>query len=284
VNARVGADEHRLRLTLHYDGAGFAGWQVQPAARTVQGELEAALERLTTAPARVIAAGRTDRGVHATGQVAGVTVPRRWEPAMLRRALNAVLPDDLWVADARRAADDFHARYDAVARGYVYRVGTAGVSRSPFLRRWCWPLAEPLDAGALGDAAARFRGAHSFRAFAKAGQPERGEMCTVHVAEWREWPGAGLLFAVVANRFLHHMVRYMVGTMIDVARGRRPAHEIDALLAGEPLRGATGRPVETSPPAPAEGLYLTRVHYAGDIVDGDDHTWSGEDAIDEVLS
>jgi tRNA pseudouridine38-40 synthase len=284
VNARVGADEHRLRLTLHYDGGGFAGWQVQPSERTVQGELEAALTRLTGGPGRVIAAGRTDRGVHATGQVVGVTVPRRWDAGELRRALNAVLPHDVWVADARTAADGFHARYDAVARGYLYRVGTAGVSRSPFLRRWCWPLAEPLDPAVLNVAAARFVGEHSFRAFAKAGQPERGELCTVHAAGWRDWPGTGLLFAVVANRFLHHMVRYMVGTLVDVARGRRDVEGIAALLRGEVMLDEGGRPLETSPPAPPEGLYLTRVWYAEDIVDGDDHNWSGEDAIDEVLS
>jgi tRNA pseudouridine38-40 synthase len=282
VSVRAGPDEHRIRLTLHYDGSGFAGWQVQPGERTVQGELEAALARLTTAPARVIAAGRTDSGVHATGQVVGATVPRKWEPAALLRALNAVLPDDVWVADAGAAADDFHARYDAVARGYIYRLGTAPVSRSPFLGRWCWPLGLPLELEVLQAAAARFVGEHSFRAFAKAGQPERGERCTVHAAEWRVWRPAGLQFRVVANRFLHHMVRYMVGTMVDVARGRRPVHDIAGLLAGEPG-------LETSPPAPAAGLYLTRVFYDADVADdgtsyGSGHSWSGEDATDEILS
>jgi tRNA pseudouridine38-40 synthase len=270
VNARAGPDQHLIRLTLHYDGGSFAGWQLQPDDRTVQGELEAALARLTAAPVRVIAAGRTDRGVHATGQVVGAAVPRKWTPDELRRALNAVLPADVWVAAADRVGDHFHARYDAVARGYIYRLGTSAAVRSPFLRRWCWPLATPVPLEPLRDAARRFPGDHSFRAFAKAGQPERGERCTVHVAEWREWRGAGLEFRVVANRFLHHMVRYMVGTMVDVARGRRAAGEIDRLLAGD----AT---LETSPPAPPEGLFLTRVYY-------EDHDWGGEDAIHEVLS
>jgi tRNA pseudouridine38-40 synthase len=270
VSARVGPDEHRVRLTIHYDGGRFAGWQVQVAERTVQGELEAALKRLVTAPVRAIGAGRTDTGVHATGQVASCTVPRRWPAAELRRALNAVLPDDIWIADAAETAPDFHARYDAVARGYVYRLGTAPVSRSPFLCPWCWPLAEPLDAGLLNDAAQRFVGGHSFRAFAKSGQPARGERCTVHVASWREWRRAGLQFRVVANRFLHHMVRYMVGTMVAVARGLRPAADIDALLSG-----TAG--LKISPPAPAAGLYLTRVYYEGD-------NWSDEDAANEILS
>lgn len=265
----VAEGEHRVRLTLQYDGGAFAGWQVQRAGRTVQGELEAALHRLTNAPARVIAAGRTDSGVHATGQVVGVTVPRRWEPAELRRALNAVLPGDVWVAEAAAAAIDFHARYDAVGRGYVYRVGTTPLSHSPFLRRWCWPLGEPLSLAALEDAAGRFVGDHSFRAFAKAGQPERGERCVVHRAEWREAPPTGVALHVVANRFLHHMVRYMVGTMVDVARRRRPAADIDGMLHGrDDLR--------TSPPAPPGGLYLTRVYYPGD-------DWSAEDPSNEIL-
>jgi tRNA pseudouridine38-40 synthase len=272
VRARAGADEHRIRLTLQYDGSGFAGWQVQPGERTVQAELEAALARLTNAPTRVLAAGRTDRGVHATGQVVGAVVAQKWEADALRRALNAVLPSDIWIAEAAVAATDFHARYDAVARGYTYRLGTAPVSRSPFLRRWCWPLALPLELDRLNAAAAAFVGDHSFRAFARSGQPERGERCTVHAAEWTQWPRAGVLFRVVANRFLHHMVRYMVGTMVDVARGRRPLEDVAALLAG-----ADG--LETSPPAPPEGLYLTRVYY-----EQHDRAWRGEDAADEILS
>jgi tRNA pseudouridine38-40 synthase len=269
VNARLGPDEHRIRLELHYDGSGFAGWQVQPGKRTVQGAVEDAIARLTGMEPRVVAAGRTDTGVHSTGQVAGTTVPRKWTPQELRRGLNAILPRDIWVAQAAVAADDFHARYDAVARGYVYRLGTADVSRSPFLRQRCWPLREPLTLARLNDAAGRFIGRHSFRAFAKTGQPQRGELCTVHIAAWRSWEPAGLLFHVVANRFLHHMVRYMVGTIVDIGRGRRPVSVIDELLSG-----AAG--VRMSRPAPPDGLYLTRVYYPGD-------DWSADD-IDEILS
>jgi tRNA pseudouridine38-40 synthase len=271
VSARVGPGDRRIRLRLHYDGSGFAGWQVQPerAGRTVQGELEAALARITQAPGRVIAAGRTDSGVHATGQVVSATVPLKWEPEPLRRALNGVLPFDIWVAEAAAAEERFHARYDAVARGYVYRLGSAPVSRSPFLRGRCWALGEPLSPGLLHEAARRLPGEHSFRAFAKSGQPQRGDVCTVHRAEWREWHGVGMTFHVVANRFLHHMVRYLVGTMTDVARQRRAVTDMDALLAGD-------AGVVTSPPAPPEGLYLSRVYYPGD-------DWSVEDT-DEILS
>ncbi|HSJ08052.1 MAG TPA: tRNA pseudouridine(38-40) synthase TruA [Longimicrobiales bacterium] len=268
--ARTGPDEHRLRLTLQYDGSSFAGWQVQPAKRTVQGELEAALARITTRPVRVTAAGRTDAGVHATGQVVSLTVSRQWTPERLQRALNAVLPRDVWVASAAAANPEFHARYDARARGYVYRVGTSPLARSPFLWRRCWPLCEALDRDALDAAAARLQGEHSFRAFARSGQPHRGDRCVVHLAEWREWQPAGLRFRVVANRFLHHMVRYLVGTMVDVARGRRGTDEVAGLLEGVAGLG-------TSPPAPPGGLYLTDVYYEGD-------SWTGEDVINEVLS
>lgn len=173
---------------------------------------------------------------------------------MLARALNAVLPPDIWVSAVDVVPDEFHARYGALARGYSYRVGTRAEARSPFVRRWCWPLGLPLAPDLLEQAANRFTGTHSFKAFAKSGQPERGEHCTVLLAQWRPWAATGLEFRVTANRFLHHMVRYMVGTMVDVGRGRRPVDDIDALLRGE-------AGMETSPPAPASGLCLRRVYY-----------------------
>src|SRR5688500_4523190 len=154
-------------LPLHYDGAGFMGWQVQPGARTVQSELEAALSRLADQTVTVIAAGRTDRGVHATGQVASALVPPKWTAAAIHRALNAILPDDVWVADAREVPLEFHARYSAIARSYEYRIGTSEAAFSPFERRWCWALRESIDLSTVAAAAAQLPGCHSFRAFAK---------------------------------------------------------------------------------------------------------------------
>src|SRR5690606_19494410 len=130
----------RIRFTLHYDGAAFFGWQLQPALRTVQGEVEGVLARLLDRPTRVIASGRTDRGVHATGQVVAVDVPSRWTPVELRRAMNALLPPDVWVAAAELAPGDFHPRFDAIRRVYHYRVGIAPEAASPFHARWCWAL------------------------------------------------------------------------------------------------------------------------------------------------
>ena len=244
----------RVRLTLHYDGSGFHGWQVQPGVRTVQHELEAALARLTTRPVRTAAAGRTDAGVHATGQVVSFDVPARWQPSELRRALNAVLPDDVWVAAADEAPGDFHARFSATDRGYEYRVGTAETAASPFHRRVCWVMREPLDRLALNRCATFLLGEHSFRAFAHAGQEERGDRCTVYESKWWDWQPLGIVYRVRANRFLHHMVRYLVGTMVDVARGRRPLEDVPGLLESAPG-------LETSPPAPPHGLFLVHVGY-----------------------
>ncbi len=249
--------DHRFKLTLHYDGAPFLGWQIQPRGRTVQGEMEAALARLVGAMRPVVASGRTDRGVHAKGQVVAVTLPPRWSAGELRRGLNALLPPDIWVETATVVHDDFHPRYDALARSYRYQLGIQPWAASPFHRPWCWPLTRPVDVDLLQRGAALLLGGHSFHAFAKAGQEERGHRCKVVEAAWVPWPEAGVAFVITADRFLHHMVRYLVGTMVDVARGRRSLDELEELLT------APDTDLITSPPAPPEGLFLTRVDYPG---------------------
>jgi tRNA pseudouridine38-40 synthase len=248
---------HRIRMTVHYDGREFHGWQVQPEQRTVQGEMERVLSRLTNRPCAVVGSGRTDRGVHATGQVAAADVPERWTAHSLRRAMNALLPGDVWIAEAVEATPFFHPRYDALSRSYVYKLGLAPLADSPFHAPWCWPLARPVDLGRMAEATALLVGDHSFKAFAKAGQEERGDRCTVTEARWAEWNGIGLEFHVSANRFLHHMVRYLVGTLVDVGIGERPVSDVADLLENAPG-------LETSPPAPPEGLFLTRVDYPRD--------------------
>lgn len=244
---------NRLKLTVHYDGSAFRGWQLQPDQRTVQGDLEAAISKLADRPCRVMGSGRTDTGVHATGQVAAVDLPARWTPDELRRSLNAVLADDVWVESVKAVSPDFHPRYDAVARTYTYEVGTRPEAASPFHRRTCWPLGEELDRELLDRCAAEMVGEHSFLAFAKAGQEERGDRCHVTDARWTSF-ALGFRFSVTADRYLHHMVRYLVGTMVDIARGRRPVEDLSRLLANDPE-------LTTSPPAPAQGLFLTRVEY-----------------------
>ena len=247
--------DKRLKLILQYDGSAFHGWQIQREERTVQGELEAALEQLTSTRRPVIGSGRTDRGVHATGQVAVASLPDTWQPEKLEKALFAVLPDDIWIKSVEPASPDFHPRYDAVNRTYLYYLGLSAEARSPFHRHWCWPFAKPLDVMLLESAAETIVGEHSFRAFAKSGQPERGDRCAVQESRWEPWERLGLTFRITADRFLHHMVRYLVGTMVEIARGKRPPEDLRHLL--EESEGD----LLTSPPAPAMGLFLHHVTY-----------------------
>lgn len=255
--------ERTLQLVLHYDGGEFAGWQVQPERRTVQGVLEEALAQFCGGPVRVTGAGRTDAGVHARGQVAGITVAERWDAERLRRVLNDKLPRDVWVAAATEMRPDFHARYSASARRYSYAVGLDEGARSPFRRRWEFPWSRALDREALSWCATRLEGTHRFRGFAVRGTaPAHDEhACEVRLARWRSVSGAqseGVVFEIAANRFLHHMVRFLVGTMLDVASGKRPREDFTALLDAD-------RNDEVSPPAPPEGLCLEEVTYPAEL-------------------
>lgn len=247
--------ERTMQLVLHYDGTDFSGWQRQPDRRTVQGEVEAALTRLGNPDTTALGSGRTDAGVHARGQAVGVRLPERWEAPSLRRALNAVLPRDIWVARAHEMRPEFHARYSATSRRYTYYVATGDDAQSPFLRRYAFACDRRLDLDALQRAADLVVGEHAFIGFAVKGTaPESDDHhCTVSRAEWSE-TAEGLAFIVESNRFLHHMVRFLVGTMLDVGRGRRPLTDIQALLAAPDNR-------EVSPPAPAHALFLDSVRY-----------------------
>jgi tRNA pseudouridine38-40 synthase len=248
-----------VQLVLHYDGSAFAGWQRQPNERTVQGELEQVLTRLTGGHVAALGAGRTDAGVHARGQAVGVRVSERWSAANLRRALNALLPHDIWVAKAYDMRPEFHARKSALARRYSYYVGTDEEARSPFRRHTEWPFVRSLDREALERATTRIVGDHCFVAFAVRGTAPAADdhRCIVRSATWRDRPG-GLVFEIEANRFLHHMVRFLVGTLIESASGRRDDSAIDRLLV------ATSND-EVSPPAPPQGLFLDRVTYPLDL-------------------
>lgn len=240
---------------LQYLGHPFSGWQRQLSQRTVQGDLERVLERLVGRRVVTHAAGRTDAGVHALGQVVSFRVPSRWEPPALERALNALLSPDIWVQRVGRAPEGFHARRHATSRWYRYVVGCDPGAQSPFRHPFEWPLCQPLDQQRLEDAAAEFRGEHDFRPFSTVGQRKPHYRCRVLVSRWDARPNAeGFIFTIEADRFLHHMVRFVVGTMVDVARGRRPPADIGQLLKSTSNAGA-------SPPAPPEGLYLAGVRY-----------------------
>ena len=248
-----------VQLVLQYDGARFAGWQRQREARTVQGVLEEALARLCQAHVAALGAGRTDAGVHALGQAAGVAVADKWAPIELRRALNAILPDDIWIAEAHLMRADFHPRFSATSRAYRYLLGTDEMAESPFRRRRELAWTRPLDRTLLDAAAQRIVGDHCFRGFAVRGTTPAADnhRCHVHEASWNDRTG-GLKFTIRANRFLHHMVRFLVSTMLDIASGRKTLDAIPMLLAADDNR-------EVSPPAPPYALYLERVQYPQEL-------------------
>jgi tRNA pseudouridine38-40 synthase len=240
---------------VHFDGGRFVGWQRQREGRSVQGEFERVLERLAGEPVGAFAAGRTDAGVHAEGLGVSFSLPDKWTPVAARRALNALLPPECWVESVARMQPGFHARKSANARRYRYDIGTDPASASPFRRPFEWALGRALDLVALRASAAVIRGEHDFQSFSVRGQEKPHWRCRITRADWSERPeGRGLSFHVEADRFLHHMVRMLVGTMVDIGLGRRPVADMAALLQ-------RGDNLETSPPAPPQGLYFVAVEY-----------------------
>jgi tRNA pseudouridine38-40 synthase len=189
----------------------------------------------------------------------GVRVSEKWTPESLRRALNALLPEDVWVASAFEMKPEFHARYSATSRRYTYHVGLDESAHSPFRRRTEYAFDFAVDTPALHAAADMLLGEHSFRAFAVKGTaPERDEHhCEIQVARWQQ-NEASLVFEIEANRVLHHMVRFLVGTMLDVASGRRPLADVAKLLDACDNQ-------EVSPPAPPNALFLEAVRYPSDL-------------------
>lgn len=242
------------RFTLEYDGAGFEGWQRQPEGhRSVQATLEEAIARVTGAAVRVVGAGRTDAGVHAEGQVASASFATHLAPAGLARALNAVLPPDLAVLDLAHAPEGFHAQRDARFKQYRYQVWN-GASRSPLrARRAAW-VRSRLDLDAVRAAARELVGSHDFASFRAVGSRVGTTLRTLRRLDVLGSPGDLVVFEIEATGFLRHMARSLVGTLVEVGRGRRPAASMAGVLAARD-RSAAG------PTAPAQGLTLVRVMY-----------------------
>jgi tRNA pseudouridine38-40 synthase len=266
------------KLTISYDGTDFRGWQVQPGERTVQGELQAALGRTVGESPLPQGSGRTDAGVHALAQVASFALRARIPEGNLLRALNRTLPASIRILEARIVPDGFHARHSAVAKTYEYRVFPVepGMNQlcPPFLSRYVYAFSWRTDLALLQNAAKAFLGERDFSSFA-ATDPDLAERSaisldafplqteartsvrTIYSSEWQEQShdaGALLVYRVRGNGFLHHMVRNLVGTMLDIGRGFMRLEDVPAILA------ARNRSV-AGPTAPARGLFLHSVEY-----------------------
>jgi tRNA pseudouridine38-40 synthase len=273
------------KLTLAYDGTDFSGWQIQPGERTVQGELQAALGRVTGESPLPQGSGRTDAGVHALGQVASFELAANIPPGNLERALNRTLPPAIRILEARTVPSTFHARHSTVAKTYEYRVFREPIC-PPFLARYVYACPWPMDLALLQRSALLFEGEHDFLSFAAtdpdlasrnravgsvgeqavdvdhdpdspATPGKQGAIRTIYSSTWEQRAsenGNMLVYRVRGNGFLHHMVRNLVGTMLDVGRGYRMIDEIPLILAAR-SRSAAG------PTSPAQGLFLQSVEY-----------------------
>jgi tRNA pseudouridine38-40 synthase len=241
-----------LKLTLAYDGTRFVGWQRQAEGESIQGLLEDALARFEGAPVTVHGAGRTDAGVHALAQVASVRVTFAHDVTTLTRALNAQLPEDIRVLAVEDAPPDFHARFSARRKAYRYQLRSGGVA-SPFERTCVWHLAERLDVAAMREAAQALVGTHDFAAFQSVGTQVPTSIRTISRSHLGE-EGELLVYDVMGDGFLRHMVRSIVGTLVEIGRGWRPTGSMALLLEG-------GRRAQAGATAPSHGLFLARVDY-----------------------
>ncbi|MCC7427580.1 MAG: tRNA pseudouridine(38-40) synthase TruA [Alphaproteobacteria bacterium] len=257
----------RYRLTLEYDGTGFVGWQRQAEGVSVQAVIEAAAAKLAgSAPVAAVAAGRTDSGVHAAGQVAHIDLPRAYPPGTVRDALNFhIKPHRIAVLAASEAPEGWHARFSAIERAYRYRILNRRAPPALEMGR-VWHVQMPLDAGAMHAAAQLLVGRHDFSAFraalCQAKSPLR-TLALLHVAR----RGEEIVISTRARSFLHHQVRNMVGTLKRVGEGKWPVARVAEILAGRDRRAA-------GPTAPAEGLTFLAVRYPGE-------TWAGPGGMPE---
>jgi len=241
-----------LKATLAYDGTAYRGFQLQPGEDTIQARLESALSQMAKEPVRVTAAGRTDSGVHAFGQVAHFRLPRPIPPRGILEGLNSMLPEDIRVREVSVADDAFHARFDARSKTYRYYFDRSPVP-SPFRSRFTLHYPYPLDRNALDDGASLFLGERDFAAFRASSCAARKTIRRCTASAFLE-EGEELVFEIEANGFLHHMVRNIVGTLLEVGRGKRGPSSLESVFASR-------QRTEAGPTAPAKGLHLVKVAY-----------------------
>ena len=245
-------DVPTTRLTIEYDGSGFRGWQIQPEGPTVQGELEAALSVALRQPVAAVGSGRTDAGVHARGQVAHIVTETAPDVRRLQAQLRGLLPPSIAVLDAAPAPDGFHARFDAVRRTYHYHVSDAARALDA---SWRVPHLRFPDPDVMNDAARAILGEHEFSSFCRTRSETTNRVCRVETARWVPEARAGdWRFEIAADRFVHGMVRAIVGTLLETGRGRRAVSDLPDILAARDRRAA-------GPAAAARGLVLHHVAY-----------------------
>jgi len=247
-----------FKLTIQYDGTDFCGWQVQDNERTVQGELQRVISLLEGAEVHVSGSGRTDSGVHAEAQIASVKLSKPFTSEKLRAAINGNLWGDVRIMNVEKAPEEFHARFSAKGKTYVYRVVNAPVM-SPFWSRYAHHESRPLDVARMNDAARLFLGKHDWTAFSAANSDAEHRVRTVQEfnveSRWDARAGASLIeFTIRGDGFLRYMVRSIVGTLLEVGRGEKDFDTIQTAVVGgdRNLAGAT---------APAHGLTLVKVYY-----------------------
>ncbi|MEX2351265.1 MAG: tRNA pseudouridine(38-40) synthase TruA [Balneolaceae bacterium] len=242
----------RFKLTIEYDGTDFLGWQRQPEGRTVQGELERALQTWCRATVGVVGQGRTDRGVHARGQVAHVDLPEEADPKRLIPAMNGLLPKDMAILEALPVPPGFHARFDALSRRYSYRIS---LRPAPLIRNRSWFPGQRPNRILLDQCAAFVAGEHDFSLFARldAGD-ERSTVCRITRSEWLDY-GEQLHYTIEGDRFLRHMVRRLVGSMVRVAMEECSRDEFEQLLS------VSAEVTRKGYSAPPQGLLLEEVTY-----------------------
>jgi tRNA pseudouridine38-40 synthase len=241
-----------IKLTIEYDGTRYHGWQIQPNGETIQSVLERAVSTFLGQPTRVIGSGRTDAGVHAAGQVANFPSEKESEPYRIQRALNALTPDDVTIKEVEIVPDSFDARRDGRARVYEYRILNRSTP-SPFYLNRAWHVHDALDAQAMREALRCLEGEHDFSSFRAAGCDAAHPVRKIYRASLDQRDEL-LVFTIEATAFLRHMVRNIVGTLVEVGRGVRASQSFAQLLEA---RDRT----QAGPTAPAHGLFLMEVKY-----------------------
>ena len=243
----------RFFITFQYDGSAYHGWQIQPNGDSVQEEMQKALSTLLREPVEVVGAGRTDAGVHASMMVAHFDTDAGFDEEQLAYRLNKILPRDIAVRGIRRVRDDMHARFSAVSRTYHYYIHT---HKNPFINDYSCLLHYKLDVDKMNEAGRFLTTCHDFAAFCKSHTDVKTTLCDVTEARW-EWMGDGrLMFTITANRFLRNMVRAVVGTMVDVGRGRLSLEDFQRVV-GSRKRTKAGESM------PAHALFLHDIRYDG---------------------